>query len=133
MAFFKAVSVGTVPSRSLLQGCITLLSTIKSSSYQIECRLHDPDLASLLKRLIENPYANIEDDIWAMESAFVSQLSFWLEKRTVTIRTIGQDESDLGSQMVQQLSQERLSALNFGESAEFSLRKTHFPLERLLT
>ena len=134
MAFFKAVGHRhSTKRRSLLQGCITLLSTIKSSSYQIECRLHDPDLASLLKRLIENPYANIEDDIWAMESAFVSQLSFWLEKRTVTIRTIGQDESDLGSQMVQQLSQERLSALNFGESAEFSLRKTHFPLERLLT
>jgi ribonuclease HI len=133
MAFFKAVGHRhSTQNRALLQGCISLLSSIKSTSHRVECRVQNTNLAQLIERLIEDPYAAIEDDIWTMESAFVSQLSYWLEQRTVTVRTISEGETVLASQMVHHFSQQRLNALNSGDSAEFSQRRTRFPLERLL-
>ena len=76
IAFFKAVGHRhSTLNRALLQGCIALLSSLKSSSHHVECRLDNADLTTLLQRLIADPHAYIEDDVWMMESAFVSQLS----------------------------------------------------------
>ena len=131
IAFFKAVGHRhSTLNRALLQGCIALLTTLKSSSHHVECRLDNADLTTLLQRLIADPHAYIEDDIWMMESAFVSQLSYWIEQRSLTVEYIGED-TDLARQMVQNFSRERLDALNYGEAAEFSLRRARFPLERL--
>ena len=131
-AFFKAVGHRhSTLNRALLQGCIALLSALKSASHHVECRLDNIDLVTLLQQLIANPHAFIEDDVWMMESAFVSQLSYWIEQRSVTVEYVGDDESDLARQMVQYFSQQRLDALNYGDSAEFSLRRTRFPLDRL--
>ena len=67
-----------------------------------------------------------------MESAFVSQLSYWIEQRSITVEYIGGETSDLAIQMVQNFSRERLAAINYGEAPEFSLRRRRFPLNRLI-
>ena len=133
IAFFKAVGHRhSTLNRSLLQGCIELLSTLKNAAHHVECRLDNIELTRLVQRLIANPNTHIEDEIWMQESAFVSQLSYWIEQRSVTVEYIDDDTPDLARQMVQNFSRERLDALNYGEAAEFSLRRSRFPLERLM-
>lgn len=133
MAFFKAVGHRhSTLNRALLQGCIALLSSLKSDSHHVECRLDNRDLTTLLRRLIADPSSVIEDDMWMMESAFVSQLSYWIEQRSITVEYIGGETSDLAIQMVQNFSRERLAAINYGEAPEFSLRRRRFPLNRLI-
>jgi len=133
MAFFKAVGHRhSTYNRALLQGCIALLTTLKSSTHTVELRIMDVKLADLLTQLIENPYAMVEDEHWMMESAFVSQLSYWLELRNLSVRKIDDRSEDTALQMIQWLSTQRLTALNYGEVPEFSIRKPRFPLETLL-
>ena len=133
MAFFKAVGHRhSTYNRALLQGCIALLTTLKNSTLTVELRILDGKLNDLLTQLIENPYAMVEDEHWMMESAFVSQLSYWLEQRSVSVRKIDERSADTALQIVQWLSTQRLTALNYGEAPEFSIRKQRFPLETLL-
>ena len=132
-ALFKAVGYRhSTLNRSLLQGCIALLRSLKSDSHHVECRLNNRALTTLLQRLIADPYTFIVDDMWITESAFVSQLSYWIERRSITVEYIGDETSDLASQMVQNFSRERLAAINHGEEPEFNFRRSRFPLERLL-
>jgi hypothetical protein len=116
--------------RSLLQGCIALLSSLRNSNHTIELRTSRSNLIHLLDLLMKDPYADCPSE-WETESAFVSQLSFYLEQRSLLIKRLPQQTTDFAAQVIQHLSAQRLDALNNGEDSEFSLRKKFFPLEKL--
>lgn len=116
--------------RSLLQGCIALLSSLRNSNHTIEIRTSRLNLIHLLELLMKDPYADCPDE-WETESAFVSQLSFFLEQRSILIKKLPHQTSDFASQVIQHLSVQRLDAINNGDDSEFSLRKKFFPLEKL--
>jgi hypothetical protein len=116
--------------RSLLQGCIAVLSSLRKSSHTIEFRTSRLDLIRLIGLLIENPYADCPEE-WETESAFVSQLSFYLEQQPVLVKILPHHTTDFASQIIQNLGSQRLDALNNGGDSEFSMRKKFFPIERL--
>ena len=116
--------------RSLLQGCIAVLSSLRKSSHTIEFRTSRLDLIRLIGLLIENPYADCPEE-WETESAFVSQLSFYLEQQPVLVKILPHHTTDFASQIIQNLGSQRLDALNNGGDSEFSMRKKFFPIEKL--
>lgn len=117
--------------QALLQGCITLLRKIRNPNHTIEFRTHRQSMSQLLQMLIADPYAECPTE-WEDASALVSQLSFYLEQRQVSVRQISQDKPDFATQIVTHLSRQALNALNTGERVDFTLRKQKFPLERLV-
>ncbi len=117
--------------QALLQGCITLLKKIRNPNHTIEFRTHRQSMSQLLQMLIADPYAECPTE-WEDSSALVSQLSFYLEQRQVSVRQISQDKPDFATQIVTHLSLQSLNALNTGERVDFTLRKQKFPLERLV-
>ena len=115
--------------RALLQGCIAVMQSLKHPEHSIEFRSDNSELVSLLEKLIEDPFAECFEP-WDDESAFVSQLSFYLEQRPVTVKHIS-NTKDRALSIVRHLSVQGLVSLNYGASSEHTIRKTRFPLEEL--
>ncbi len=116
--------------RALLQGCISVMQSLKHPEHSIEFRSDNSDLVSLIQQLIEDPFAECFEP-WDEESAFVSQLSFYLEQRPVVVKYISDTSTDRALSIVRHLSTQGLANLNYGVGSEQTIRKKRFPLEEL--
>ena len=120
--------------RARLQGCIQLLMSLRDREHSIEFRTQDPELFSLLTLLIEDPMTVDIPGIWEEESAFVSQLSFWIEQSVTSAKllTVRQSQQDQAIRETTHIARENLNHLNQGLQAQFEHRRRFYPIERLV-
>ena len=120
-------------SRALLQGCIAVLTTLKDRQHSVEIRTVNSELVALINSLINAPNLETFSEFWSQDSAFVSQLSYWVEQCSITARLLTKTEQECDSaiQETYTLCVDSISSLNQGHSAEHIHRRTHYPLETL--
>ena len=120
--------------RGLLQGCVEILSSLRERSHTVELRTTNIELFQLLNLLIDNPSTQNIPDNWDQHSAFISQLSYWIEQSAITPRllTKAEQECDAAIQETFNLCVQSISSLNQGHSAEHTCRRKNYPMDTLV-